>query len=944
MRTLCVFPFLLSLMTVVFSLQPSSVCAQNLADSTLLESDTLSIIALTDSLASDSLSLAKNDSLDEKKKNEGGGLTAVVNYKSSDSLVFSMGNMAWLYGNSEVTYDDINLTAERIRLSLDSSLVHANGIPDTTAPEGSKLQIGAPVFKDKSGEYETRTISYNFKTAKGYITDVVTQQGEGYVTGGTTKKMADNDIFMENGRYTTCDLHDCPHFYINLTKARVRPKKNIVTGPAYLVVADVPLPLAIPFGFFPFTKSYSSGVIMPSYGADQTRGLYLREGGYYFAINDYMDLALRGELYTKGSWGINGSTKYAWRYKFKGNISFAYTKTVTGDKGMPDYSEGKAFKIGWNHSQDSRFNPNMSLSARVDFSTSGYNHNNTGSVSMRALTENTKASSISMSYRIPNSNWNIVADAAITQRLKDSTLDVRLPNLSVSMSRFYPFKRKIKVGGDRWYEKIAMTYSARFSNSIVTKENEFKNKNLIKDWRNGIQHDASISAPFTFWRYVNVNPSFTITDRMYSNKTVKHYDPSVMNRDGSFGDVVADTLYGFYNVYNYSSSVSVNTVLYGFYKPAPFFKNAKLVAVRHLLTPSISFSYTPDFGQRKYKAWDSYLKPDVNSPTGFTKVDYSPFERNLYGTTGHQRSGTVSLRLVNNLEAKIRSEEDSTGFKKISLIDNLTTGIDYNLAVDSMNWSRYIPLSINIKMGKSGSMNLSGQFDTYEYGLNSSGNPGVINRPRWKDGKFPRLKSTGYSYSYQLNNQKLAKLFGFGDGDDSDSSSNTIEMDDEDAVTGDTDENLDPSYNKEAAKNSKKKSGKGSTYDADGYLIWTIPWTLNISYTMRYDYDMSNFDKKKMEYKHQIIHSATISGTLQPTKGWNFQWNMSYDFNRKEVSFMNMSCSRDMHCWNLTANLTPLGRYANFYVCVAVKSSMLSDLKYEKRAVSGSNKIDWYDD
>lgn len=941
-------------MTVAFGLQPSLSYAQVKADSTEVEmirplDKVASALAKTDSIVADSLAadstlIAVVDSLQDKKQ-DGGGLTAVVNYKSSDSLVFSMGNMAWLYGNSEVTYDDINLTAERIRLSLDSSLVHASGIPDSTAPEGSKMQIGAPVFKDKSGEYETRTIMYNFKTAKGYITDVVTQQGEGYVTGGTTKKMADNDIFMENGRYTTCDLHDCPHFYINLTKARVRPKKNIVTGPAYLVVADVPLPLAIPFGFFPFTKSYSSGVIMPSYGADQTRGLYLRDGGYYFAINDYMDLSLKGDLYTKGTWSLRGDTKYAWRYKFKGNVSFAYTKSVTGDKGMPDYTVGKSFKIGWSHSQDSRFNPNMSLQARVDFSTSGYNHSNTQSVSMKALTENTKSSSVSMSYRIPNSVWSFVADASVTQRLKDSTLDVRLPNLSISMSRIYPFKRKEKVGQDRWYEKIAMTYSARFSNSIVTKESEFKNKNLIKDWRNGIQHDASFSAPFTILKYITVNPSFNITDRMYSNKTVEYYDPSVQNRDGSFGSVVADTLYGFYNVFNYSSSLSLNTTLYGMYVPLPIFKNSKLVAVRHLMKPSISFSYTPDFGQPKYHAWDSYMVPDANEPTGFRKVDYTPFQKNLYGSVGHQKSGAISLSLVNNIEAKVRSDKDSTGFKKISIIDNLSTNISYNLAADSMNWSRYIPLSVGIKMGKNGSMNLQGQFDTYEYGLNSAGNPVAINRPRWRDGKFPRLKSTGYSYSYQLDNKKLAKLFGFGGGDkDDDNDSRNLDLDDDNMDLDDeVNDDLDPSYAKETqTKSAKKKSGKsGSTYDADGYWIWTVPWSLSLSYTMRYDY--GKFDKTKMEYKHQIIHSATLNGSIKPTKGWDFRYNLSYDFNQKKVTFMSMSCTRDMHCWNLTANMTPLGRYANFYVCVAVKSSMLRDLKYEKRTVSGSNKIDWYD-
>ncbi len=909
------------------------------SDSVKAASDTTSV-QIADSLAVKTDSIAADSASAKKKKPEGGGLTAVVNYKSSDSLVFSMGNQAWLYGSSEVTYDDINLTAERIQMSLDSSLVHANGVPDPDAPEGSKMLIGAPVFKDKSGEYETRTISYNFKTAKGYITDVVTQQGEGYVTGGTTKKMPDNDIFLENGRYTTCDLHDCPHFYIQLTKARVRPKKNIVTGPAYLVVADVPLPLAIPFGYFPFTKSYSSGIIVPTYGADQTKGLYLRDGGYYFAINDYMDLALKGELYTKGSWGISASSKYAWRYKFKGNYSFSYIKTITGDKGMPDYSEMTNFKAVWSHSQDSRFNPNMTLSASVNFTTSGYERNNLASYYSSDMTNSTKSSTINATYKVPNSNWSFSASTSVTQRTKDSTLVVSLPDLTISMSRLYPFKRKVKSGADRWYEKIAMSYSGRLSNSITTKQDEFKDKSLIRDWKNGMQHSIPLSASFTVLRYVNITPSFNFTDRMYSHKTEKFFDPSIQNSDGTYGGIASDTTYGFYNVYNYSTSLSANTKLYGFYKPAPFFKNAKLVAVRHLFTPTVSFSYTPDFSKRKYGRWSSYDMPDASSATGFKTVQYSPFSGYLYGTTSSGRTGAISFSMSNNIEAKIRSDKDTTGYKKISIIDNLTSSISYNMAADSMRWSSTIPVSMVIKMGKSGSMNLSGSFDTYMYGLNSSGNPVRIDVPRWTVGKFPRLMNTGYSYSYQLNNKKLASLFGFGDDD-----SSANDMDDTDEEPDDTvDENLDPSYDKEV-KNSRRKKNSGSgnsTYDADGYLIWSIPWTMNISYTMRYAY--GTFNKSKMEYNYKLTHSATVSGTIQPTKGWNFSYNFTYDCNNHKVSYMNLSASRDMHCWSLTASMNPIGTYASFHVCIAVKSSMLQDLKYEKSSVSRSNKIDWYDD
>lgn len=924
-------------MTVALCLQPSFVFAQE-----ALRSDSTAVVQnIVDSIETDSLSvdsLSNVASADTLSPTNSSGLTAIVNYKSSDSLVFTMGNMAWLYGSSEVTYDDINLTAERIQMSLDSSLVHANGVPDPRAPEGSKLLKGAPVFKDKSGEYETRTISYNFKSAKGYITDVVTQQGEGYVTGGTTKKMADNDIFLENGRYTTCDLHDCPHFYINLTKARVRPKKNIVTGPAYLVVADVPLPLAIPFGYFPFTKSYSSGIIMPTYGADQQKGLYLREGGYYFAINDYIDLALRGELYTKGSWGITASSKYAWRYKFKGNFSFGYQKAITGDKGMPDYMESTNVKAVWSHSQDSRFNPNMTLSASVNFSTTGYERNNLSSYYSPTMTENTKQSSVNLSYRIPNSNWNFSTSASITQRMQDSTLIVSLPDLSVSMSRVYPFKRKVKVGAERWYEKIVMSYSGRMSNKITTKQDQFFNKSLIKDWTNGIQHTIPVSASFTVLRYINITPSFNFTDRMYSHKITQTYDPSMPNKQGGYGDIANDTIYGLYNVYNYSTSISANTKLYGFYKPASFFKNPKLVAVRHLLTPTISYSYNPDFSNKKYGSWSTYDVPDKSMPSGFRTVHYSPFSSGIYGTNSQGKSGSISLALSNNLEAKFRSDKDSTGYKKISLIDNLTTSISYNLAADSMKWSSTIPVSMVIKMGKSGSMNLSTTFDTYMYGLTSSGSPHRINKPRWEVGKFPRFMGAGYSYSYQLSNAKIASWFGHGD-----SKNDPPEIDD-DENSDLVDEDLDPSYEKEV-KNSRRNKTKTttSTYDDDGYLIWNIPWTLSLSYSFRYAYGA--FNKEKMEYDYKWTQNASVSGTIQPTKGWNFSYSLNFDLEKKfRVAYMNMSCTRDMHCWNLTASMNPIGRYASFHVCIAVKSSMLQDLKYEKSSVSGSNKIDWYDD
>lgn len=920
-------------MSTVFGLRPSFIYAQdvvrNAESGRIAASDTLTqAINNPDSLHVDSLS---TDSI----KKKGNGLTAVVDYSANDSLVFSMGNMAFLYGSSKVTYDDIELQAERIQLSLDSSLVHANGVPDTT--NVNKL-LGTPKFKDKSGEYEMKKISYNFKTGKGHISDVVTQQGDGYITGGTTKKMPDNDIFLESGKYTTCDQTECPHFYIQLTKARVRPNKNIVTGPAYLVVADVPLPLAIPFGYFPFTKSYSSGLVMPTYGADQTMGLYLRGGGYYFAINDYIDLNLTGDLYTKGSWGINASSKYAVRYKYSGNVQFSYLKTITGEKGMPDYSVGTNFKAVWSHQQDSRFNPNMTFSASVNYTTSGYERSNLTSFYSNDMTQSTKQSTVNMSYKVPNSNWSFSASSSITQRNQDSTIVIQLPDLSISLSRYYPFKKKVRVGSEKWYEKIAMSYSGRITNSITTKQDQLKEKSLIKDWTNGMQHNIPISATFTVLDYINITPSFNLTDRTYTHKTEQYYDPAIQNPDGTYGGVANDTIYGLYNVYNYSASISANTKLYGTYRPLPIFKNAKLVAVRHLLTPTISFNYSPDFGNHKYGSWSSYQMPDAESPGGWKTVEYSPFSGYIYGTTSRGRSGAISLSLANNIEAKFRSDTDSTGYKKVSIIDNLTTNISYNMAADSMRWSSSIPVSATFKFGKQGSINLSAAFDTYMYEVSKSGSPIKVDVPRWTVGRMPRLMNTGYSYSYQLSNKKLKEWFAGGPH---------TEPEDEEDEYGDTEDDLNPSVENEIRnkdKRRKKNSSENSnaTYDSDGYYIWSMPWTMNLSYTMRYAY--ADFNKEKKEYNLKLTHSASVSGNIQPTKSWNFSYNFTYDFNMHKVTYMNINASRDMHCWTLTANLNPIGQYASFNVSIAVKSSMLSDLKYEKSSASRSNKIDWYDD
>ncbi|MDO5571722.1 MAG: putative LPS assembly protein LptD [Bacteroidales bacterium] len=878
-------------------------------------------IVVNDSVKSDSLSFETDSATVKSKKSP---LQDVVTYKAKDSLVYTGNNYAYLFGAGSVSYQEINLDADEIKMSLDSSSVYANGVPDSIG-----VLQGKPVFKDKSGEYNSNTIHYNFGSGKGFINNLVTQQGEGYLVGGQTKKMADNEFYMVNGKYTTCDYHDCPHFYLQLTKAKVKPKKNIVTGPAYLVLADVPLPIAIPFGYFPFTESYSSGILMPTYGDELTRGFYLRDGGYYFAISDYMDLAATGEIYTKGSWGFNLASNYAWRYKFSGNFNLGYQVTITGDKGLSDYVKMKNFKVTWSHSQDTKANPNMTLSASVNFSTSGYDRNNLDSYyNANKFTENTKSSTVNMTYNFPNLPLSVSTTANITQRSADSTLNVSFPDFTLNMTRIYPFKKKVTVGKEKWFEKISMSYTGLFRNSITASQDEFFQKNLIKDWKNGMQHTIPISSTFNVLKYINISPSVNFVDRMYTNKITRSWDPSIVNSNGeTTGGIARDTTYGFYNVYNFSFSLSANTKLYGFYQPLPFL-GKKVEMIRHVFTPSLSFSAQPDFSKSFFGAWETYQQPSSTDPLGYVDVFYSPFDHGQFGTAPRGKSGTLSFNMTHNIEAKVKSDRDTTGVKKISIIDNLSTGINYNFAADSMRWSD-IPLSMRFKITKGFTLQLSGTLDSYTY----DGNGRKIDQTRWSVGKLPRLKSTSTSFSYTFNNETFKKWFGGDDTKDKKKNDTQLPPTDEDTQGY---ESLESAIDKSASTEAESKS----EFDKDGYMDWNIPWSLSVNYGVRLGYG-SDFNAEKREFKRQITQNLSFSGNLQLTKNWSFNFSSSYDFDQKKISYMNCNVTRDLHCWTMSAGIVPVGPYASYNFSIRVKSSLLSDLKYDKRS-SPSSKMDWY--
>lgn len=872
--------------------------------------DTVSVPKDTVKLTPDSLQI-KTDTLMakdtvRKKKNS---LDAVVTYQAKDSIVMTAGNWAYLFGESNVKYRQIELQSEVIEMNMDSSLVFAKYALDSIGEE-----FGYPLFKDGEQQYESKTMRYNFGTKKGYITDVITQQGEGYVTAGRTKKMANNDMFMMGGKYTTCDDHDHPHFYLQLSKAKVRPKKNIVTGPAYLVIEDVPLPLAIPFGFFPFSESYSSGIIMPTFGDEMDRGFFLRDGGYYFALSDYVDLALTGEIYTKGSWGLSARSAYRKRYKYSGNFNASLLTTILGDKVVPkEYSKSKDFKITWTHSQDAKANPFRSFSASVNFATSSYDRNQLTNIYNQNSTSNTKGSSVSLSQRFPNSPFSLSATMNVNQRSRDSSISVTLPDVSITMSRIYPFKRKHAVGSEKWFEKISMSYSGYLRNSIDTKENKLMQSSLVKDWRNGMQHNIPISATFNLLKYINISPSFNYTERWYTSKVMQAWNETSKRL------MPSDTIYGFNRVYNYNASLSASTTMYGFYKPLPFLGN-KVEMIRHRFEPSISLSAAPDFGNPSYGFYESYTYMDEEGEM-YTNT-YSPYANQIFGPAPQGKQGSLSFSINNNVEMKIRSDEDSTGFKKISLIDKLSLAMSYNMAADSFKWSD-MSVGLRLKFSKSYTLNLNAMFDTYTYDERGR----KVNVPRWEAGKgFGRLRSTGTNFSYTLNNETFSKLFGGGKTDETKTEGSQQGTGEE----GELADGMNPETDTQPTEGGRLREKKKEVgdFDPDGYQANKVPWSLAFSYGMNLGY--GDFNPNTLEYKYKLTHNLSFNGNIQPTKNWRFNFNATYDFDTNKIAYMNCSVTRDLHCWQMSGSFIPIGPYKSYTFTIAVSSSLLKDLKYNQ--------------
>lgn len=850
------------------------------------------------------------------------GIDAPVDYECTDSLVYDAETrLVHLYGKAQVKYMDMTLNAAKITMNMDSSMVRAAGERDTAGILQDK-----PVYSQGSDNYHSELMAFNFKTKKGYITNVETTQGDGFMQSQHSKRAADGTLYLEHAKYTTCDAKH-PHFYIALSRAKVRPGKESVFGPAYLVVADVPLPLAVPYGFLPFNKKYSSGFIMPSYGDETSRGFYLRDGGYYFAINDYMDVKALGEIYTKGSWGLSAETNYRKRYRYNGNFYISFLRTVDGEKNMPDYAVTKSLKVQWTHSKDAKASPNTTFSARVNFASENYERSNLESMyNPLAYTQSTRASSVSFSHTFPSIGLNIAGSTNLTQSLHDSSVSMTLPDLSISLNRFYPFRRKHQAGKERWYEKISMSYTGSLSNSINTKEDKLFKSNLVKDWRNGMQHRIPIDATFQVFKYINISPQFSLRDIMYTNRVMRSWDETTQKE-------VADTTYGFYNLYDWSLGVSANTTLYGFYKPWRKLFGDKIIAVRHVFKPSVSFSYAPDFTSSHYGYQRTYVKTDANGEV--STVTYSPYSGGIYSYPSGTKQGMITMSVSNNVEMKVKSDRDTTGERKISIIDELYGALSYNMAAETRPWSN-LNTRIRLKLTKNYTFSMAAVFATYAYAFDKNGRVVTSDRTEWSYGRFGRFQGMSQNLSYTFNNETLSKLFSRR----SDRSTASNDETDTDTDTDAEDANIDPDL-RNAKKGGKQKKQKAKV-DEDGYLRFSLPWSFTVSYGISMAEDRSKqINVRRMRYPYSFTQTMNFSGYLRIAEGWNISFTSGYDFNYHELSMTTASVSRDLHCFEMSCSVV-LRPYSSFNFTFRARANELADaLKWDKRSSYSSN-IEWY--
>ncbi len=834
---------------------------------TLLQTDTTqnitdSLPTVPDSLHVDTIAIPN---FGKSKHSKSKDFDVPVYYNSDDSLLNDMKNRkAFLYGNAVVKYEDMTINAAFIEVDLDKKEVYAYGRTD-----GDSI-VGKPEFNQGDETFVADTIRYNFNSKKGIIKNVTTVYDGAYLIGGKTKLHENKHIHMTHGKFTTCDLPD-PHFYFNLSKAIVIPDDKIISGPANLVVEDVPTPIGIPFGFFPNKKGGTSGIIIPEFGDEENRGFFLRNGGYYWAINDYVDLTVLGDIYSKGSWGAGMIMNYKLRYKFNGSLSFKYNRNLFGYRGLSNFSASNQYALRWKFTQDSKANPNSTFSADVNMSSTDYDKYN--SYNVNNYMTSTKQSSVSYSYVFPNTPLSMSVALKHSQNSNTGSIDLTLPEFAFNMSRIYPFKRKKAVGKSRFYEKISIAYTMNATNKIRTNDADFFNI-PYDSITNGIIHRIPINASFKLFKYTTLTPSFNYNERWYFKRFSKQWNDSENLLETDYASTFA-------RVWDYNASLSWSTTIYGMFN----FRKGKVKALRHVFSPNVSFSYVPDFGKEKYKYYGTYSRVMYNNSTGqYDTVSnmYSMFEGLPYGTPNKGGSGTVNINLGNNLEMKLRNLKDTTKDNmKIKLLESFNISTNYNIFADSLRWA---PISITARTRiKVVDISFNTTLDPYAIAQNEYGTYQRINKALVKtNGHLVRMTIGYLTVGFSLNSK---------------------------------------------ARDKKIAEQQESLYDIiygypNSYVDFNVPWNLRVSYTFRYT---KPYDEMK------ITQTLNVSGELNITKKWKISVATGYDFEAKKMSPTTIDIYRDLHCWEMSLHVVPFGQHKSYAFQINVKASMLQDLKLNKR-------------
>ncbi len=842
---------------------------------TATQRDSLLQAMRSDSTLLDSI-VAVQDTVPGEK---GGFLDDIISGRNRDSLVYkAREKKVYIYQEGDIDYQNLNLKADFIEADLETKIILAHGVPDTAGV------WTRPEFTESGSVYTGDTLIYNLDTKIGKTKNATTQEGEGYLIGRDIKKMPDNVVNIAGGKYTTCDHIDHPHFYLAMTKAKLIPGEKVIIGPSYLVLEDVPIyfPL-IPFGFFPVVSGPSSGFVMPSYGEESAKGFFIRDGGYYFAINDYIDLTLLGGIYTLGSWETSAQSRYVKRYKYSGSFNMRFTKDILGDKGSDDYVNMNNFSLQWTHTQDPKARPNSTFSASVNMASSGYSKY--GSTTMNDYLNTQTNSSVSYSKTWAGKPFSLTTRFQHSQYSRDTTISLTFPDVAFSVQRLYPFKRKNPIGKERWYEKISMQYTGTMTNSVTVHERDLFTDEMFKNMKSGVKHSIPVSTSFNLFNYLNISPSFNYNENWYFRKIEREFDYETNSA------IPTDTTYGFYRAYNYSVSASASTKIYGMFQFRG--EDPAIKAIRHVITPTISASWAPDFGDLKY----GFYKNIQSSRDGTTTI-YSPYEGNAYSVPGRGRSASLSFSLSNNLEMKVRSDRDTSGTRKIKLIDELRFSGSYNFLAEEFKLSN-IAASFRTTLVKNINLNVNATFDPYQ--VDDSGTR--INKFMLRQGKLARLTNASTSFSYSFNSSKN------GSGAMNDINSGGLPSPEQTDFFNQQGI-IDPTMQRMLMTNQ--------------YYDFDIPWNFGFSYSFSY----SNNGRTR-----NVTQTLNMNASVTPTPKWGINvGSIGYDFESRKITPGVVSISRDLHCWTMSLNWVPVGYRKSWSFTIRVKSAVLQDLKYDKRS------------